>query len=104
MSVVGAFAPEPQGPQTRQARTEPSRALRRPGPGNELAELEGPAARIGELAQALVRRIRDRPLAALGVALGVGFLVGGALSFRAGRIALAAAARRVGREVLKQVL
>jgi hypothetical protein len=34
----------------------------------------------------------------------VGIVVGGALSFRAGRIALAAAARHVAHEVLKQVL
>jgi hypothetical protein len=49
-------------------------------------------------------RIRERPLTSLAVAVGVGFLVGGALSFRAGRLALAAAARRVAEEVFRQVL
>jgi hypothetical protein len=57
-----------------------------------------------KLAQTVAGRIRKRPLTALGVALGVGFLVGGAMTFRAGRLALAAVARRVTREVLKQVL
>jgi hypothetical protein len=63
-----------------------------------------PAARAAELARALYGRIRERPLTSLAVAVGVGFLVGGALSFRAGRLALAAAARRVAQEVFKQVL
>jgi hypothetical protein len=63
-----------------------------------------PAARAAELARALYRRIRERPLTSLAVAVGVGFLVGGALSFRAGRFALVAAARRVAQEVFKQVL
>jgi hypothetical protein len=79
-----------------------------PGPRAEvttdLAALEGPVARVEELARALAWRVRERPMATLAVAMGVGFLVGGALTFRAGRIALAVAARRVAREVLKQVL
>jgi hypothetical protein len=61
-------------------------------------------ARAAELARALYARIRERPLTSLAVAVGVGLLVGGALSFRAGRLALVAAARRVGQEVLRQVL
>jgi ElaB/YqjD/DUF883 family membrane-anchored ribosome-binding protein len=65
---------------------------------------EGPGARVSELARAIGRRIRERPMTSLAVAIGVGFVVGGALSFRAGRIAFAAAARHVTREVLKQVL
>jgi hypothetical protein len=104
MSVASAFAPEPGAPQNRETKTDAVRLLRRAPSERELAELEGPAARVGELAQAIADRIRGRPLASLGVAVGVGFLVGGALSFRAGRIVLAAAARRVAREVLKQVL
>jgi len=63
-----------------------------------------PTVRAGELARTLARHIRTRPLASLAVAVGVGFAVGGALSFRAGRIALAVAARHVARELLKRVL
>jgi hypothetical protein len=101
--------------------SEPS-ALPRPGPlaharGNAQpthpirrttsaasAHFEGPAGQLRELAEAIVRRIRRRPLTSLAVAIGVGFVVGGALSFRAGRVALAAAVRHIAREVLKQVL
>jgi hypothetical protein len=57
-----------------------------------------------ERGRALRVRILERPLTSLAVAVGVGFLVGGALSFRAGRFALVAAARRVAQEVLKQVI
>jgi hypothetical protein len=71
---------------------------------HEAIEREEPALRVIELARALSGRIRKRPLTSLGVALGVGFLIGGALTFRAGRIALAVVVRRVAREVLKQVL
>jgi ElaB/YqjD/DUF883 family membrane-anchored ribosome-binding protein len=67
-------------------------------------DVEGPSARLGDLARAIARRIEGRPFASIVVGLGIGFVVGGALSFRAGRIALAAAARHVAREVLKQVL
>ena len=66
--------------------------------------VQGPAERFGELARALARRVRERPMVSVAAAIGVGFLVGGALSFRAGRIALGVAARRVAREVLKQLL
>jgi hypothetical protein len=43
-------------------------------------------------------------LTSVAAAIGVGFVVGGALSFRGGRIALAAVGRHVAREFLKQVL
>jgi hypothetical protein len=69
-----------------------------------LAEIEGPSARVRELARAIVRRIRRRPIASIAAAVGVGVVVGGALSFRAGRYAILAAARHVARELLKQVL
>ncbi|MBV9948435.1 MAG: hypothetical protein JOZ69_16410 [Myxococcales bacterium] len=49
-------------------------------------------------------RVRARPWSSVAAAIGVGFIVGGALSFRAGRIAMAAAARHLARELLKQVL
>ncbi len=66
--------------------------------------LEGQEARIVELVRAIGRRIRRRPLAALAVGVAAGFAIGGALSFRAGRILLAAGARHVARDLLKQLL
>jgi hypothetical protein len=108
MGVVGAFAPvEIEPPRVGSSKTEGPRALgHAPGTANAqaLAEFDGPAARWREFVRAASDRIRERPLASLGVGLGLGFLIGGALSFRAGRIALAAAARHVAREILKQVL
>jgi len=83
---------------------EPARAIRRARVRQELVAWDDPAARAGALARALVHRIRERPMTAVAVAVGVGFVVGGALTFRVGRVALAAAFRRVAREVLKQVL
>jgi hypothetical protein len=59
---------------------------------------------VRDLARALAGRIRQRPHASLAAAIAVGFLEGGALTFRAGRMALAAAARHVARGLLKQVL
>lgn len=67
-------------------------------------QLEGPAERLGEIARAIARGVRQRPLSALAVAIAAGFVLGGALSFRAGRTALSAAGRHVLRELLKQVL
>jgi hypothetical protein len=112
MSVVSAHdplsLPEPAASGGPEAATAPPRPLRRiatrPGRGHGTVERGDPALRVIELARALAGRIRKRPLTSLGVAVGVGFLVGGALTFRAGRIALAVVARRVVREVLKQVL
>jgi hypothetical protein len=63
-----------------------------------------PGERLWQLAVSLGSRIRRRPLASLAVAVGVGFVVGGALSSRAGRIALAAAARHWAHQLLKRVL
>lgn len=60
-------------------------------------------ARASELVNAVVGRIRRQPYASMAVAGGVGFVVGGALSFRAGRVVLAAAARHVSRELLTQI-
>jgi hypothetical protein len=67
-----------------------------------LADHVGP--RFDDLARDLARRIRRRPMASLALAVGVGFALGGALTFRAGRLTLAAAARHVARELLKQLL
>lgn len=70
----------------------------------DLARIEGPAARVSTVARAIARHIRSRPLTSIAVTVGVGFVVGGALSFRTGRIALGAAARHLARELLKQLL
>jgi hypothetical protein len=59
---------------------------------------------VKEFAHGIADRIRSRPLASLALAMGVGFVVGGALSFRFGRALLASASRHVARELLKQVL
>ena len=77
------------------------RGRHRPVP---LGVFGGPEARILELVTELGRRIRRRPLTALAVAAGAGFVVGGALTFKAGRLLLAAGARHVTRELLKQLL
>ena len=61
-------------------------------------------AHVLELIEAVARRIRRRPLAALVVGAGFGFVIGGALSCRMGRLLLAAGARHVTRELLKQLL
>ena len=63
-----------------------------------------PLARLSALGDAITNRIRTRPLESLAFAIAAGFLAGGALTFRAGRIALTVAARHAAREVLKQVV
>ena len=104
--LVGQARPDP-GPLRRRDSAAPRFASRRTRarlPSVADLALEGPAARMGNLSRAVLQRICRRPLASLAVAIGIGFTVGGALSFRAGRVALAVAARHVAREVLKQVL
>jgi hypothetical protein len=76
---------------------------RRPCFSAELVS-ERPDLRLLSLLNAVARRIRSQPLGALALAIGVGFALGGALSFRAGRILVATGARHVAREVLKQLL
>ena len=73
-------------------------------PGHRSPIVEHFGLRFSDLALAISERIRRRPLTSLAAAVGVGFAIGGALTFRAGRLAIAAAARRVARELLKQVL
>jgi hypothetical protein len=63
-----------------------------------------PRERLWQLAVSLGTHIRRRPLASLAVAVGVGFVIGGALSSRAGRITLAAATRHFVHQLLKRVL
>jgi hypothetical protein len=64
----------------------------------------GAKPRIADLLGAAVRYARARPYPAIAAALVAGFVVGGALSFRAGRVLLAAGARQAGQEFLKQLL
>jgi hypothetical protein len=90
--------PHDAGPQPR------SVALQRPRRIPAALGLGGPETRFVELADELGRRIRREPLKALAVAAGVGFLVGGAMTFRAGRLLLAAGARQAARALLKQLL
>jgi hypothetical protein len=80
------------------------RNRRRPSTALGLDAFEGHDARILGLIAAIGRRIRRRPLASIAVGVGIGFVIGGALSFRAGRILLAAGARRAAQELLKKVL
>ncbi len=63
-----------------------------------------PDARAAALGRAVGRAIRARPLAAITLAAGLGFLVGGVLSFRAGRFVLFSGGRHVARELLKQLI
>jgi hypothetical protein len=83
--------------EARADRAERERARR------ELAPLEGPDARLAELARIVACKIRRHPLLAIGIAIGIGFAIGGGLSSRLGRAALAAAARHALKELLKQV-
>jgi hypothetical protein len=64
----------------------------------------GAKPRIADLLDAVVRFARARPYPAIAAAVVAGFVVGGALSFRAGRVLLAAGARQAGQELLKQLL
>jgi hypothetical protein len=64
----------------------------------------GAKPRIADLLDAAVRFARARPYPAIAAALVAGFVVGGALSFRAGRVLLAAGGRQLGQELLKQLL
>jgi len=66
--------------------------------------LDGRASPLWAIARAVKRRVHERPLTAVAAAVAVGLIVGGGLSFRMGRLLLAAASRHVVREVLKQVL
>jgi hypothetical protein len=76
---------------------------REPAPPPALV-LDGRASPLWAIARAVKRRVHERPLTAVAAAVAVGLIVGGGLSFRMGRLLLAAASRHVVREVLKQVL
>jgi hypothetical protein len=66
--------------------------------------LEVQETKVLELVEAIERNIRRRPLTALVCGIGGGFVIGGALSSRVGRLMLATGARHVARELLKQLL
>jgi len=76
---------------------------REPAPSPPIV-LDGRASPLWAIASAVQRRVHERPLTAVVAAVAVGLIVGGGLSFRMGRLLLAAASRHVVREVLKQVL
>ncbi len=93
-------------PTAEPARTRPRATARTTTrePARSSVELDGPAAPLRAVVRAVTRRVRERPLTAVAAAIAVGVIVGGGLSFRVGRLLLAAASRHVVREVLKQVL
>jgi hypothetical protein len=99
---VGADAHLGAGPASRSSR-RPVGARSRPRASSAL-RVARPDARLIALLEAMARRIRRQPLAALAVAIGAGFMLGGALSSRTGRAVVSAAARHLGRELLKQLL
>lgn len=83
----------------RRIRTAPTAAANAPATPSDPPDL-----RVVEMIEALRRRIASRPMSATILALGFGFVLGGALSFRAGRAALGIAGRHVVRELLKEML
>jgi ElaB/YqjD/DUF883 family membrane-anchored ribosome-binding protein len=64
----------------------------------------GPDARLVTALRAMAERIRERPLTSIAAAIAIGFVIGGASSFRTGRLTLSVAARHVARQILKAVL
>ena len=99
--------PTPSPARKEAAHARPKRRTRREAPKHAAAltrELEDPAAPLRAIVQAVTRRVHERPLTAVAAMVALGVVVGGGLSFRLGRVLLAAASRHVVREVLKQVL
>jgi hypothetical protein len=90
-----AFTAPPTG---RRAATKRLRRLP-PSLGLEVQETK-----VLELVEAIERNIRRRPFIALACGVGAGFVIGGALSSRVGRLLLATGARHAARELLKQLL
>jgi predicted aminopeptidase len=91
----------PRASGERRKGSEQARAIRR---ASRRVALPAADSRVAEVMSGVARRIAAQPLESLAIALTVGFALGGALSFRAGRFALRIAARRAGRELLKQFL
>lgn len=67
-----------------------------------LAAIEQPRQNLRLIAEFVKEQFRARPYTALAVALGLGFAIGGGLSTRLGRAALATAGRYGLKELLKQ--
>jgi hypothetical protein len=77
---------------------------REPASSSPAVVHDGRTRPLWAIARAVKQRVHERPLTAVAAAVAVGLIVGGGLSFRLGRLLLAAASRHVVREVLKQVL
>jgi ElaB/YqjD/DUF883 family membrane-anchored ribosome-binding protein len=77
---------------------------RAPSRSRSTGSEEGAITRVSNFAASVAARIRQQPYVSLAIAGGVGFVVGGALSFRAGRVVLVAAARQIGRQLINDVL
>jgi hypothetical protein len=84
----------------------PPAAFRAPrnGASGRRMKLPVPDEGVAKVMAAVARRIGEQPAAALAAAIALGFVFGGAMSFRAGRVLLSVAARQLGREVIKQLL
>jgi hypothetical protein len=82
--------------------------VREPREGRETTEardfMVGPDARLATALRTVAERIRERPLTSIAAAIAIGFVIGGASSFRTGRLTLSVAARHLARQVLKAVL
>ena len=103
-----AMEPDPDAGNGSEAGPRTARRLVQPRHGRSRDSLtllvERPEARLLALLDAIARRIRKQPLGALAIAIGAGFVLGGALSFRTGRALVSVGVRHVGRELLKQLL
>jgi hypothetical protein len=68
------------------------------------ARYEDPTEHFVRIASVFARSISRKPLLAMTAALAVGFVIGGGMSTRAGRLALGAAGRHVIRELLRNAI
>jgi ElaB/YqjD/DUF883 family membrane-anchored ribosome-binding protein len=66
-----------------------------------MALVETPRAQLAAIGRKIEAQYRRRPYSTLAIALGIGFALGGGLSSRAGRIALAAVGRYLVKELVK---
>jgi len=103
---TGAAARAPRSASQETGLHDSPRALRRlpSSAWTPAAPIVPPDLRVAELIGVFRRRIAVRPLTSTLIALGAGFVLGGALSFRAGRMALAIVGRHAMQEVLKELL
>jgi hypothetical protein len=66
-----------------------------------LALVETPRAQLAAVGRKIEAQYKERPYFTLALALGIGFAIGGGLSSRVGRIALAAVGRYLVKELVK---